>query len=145
MRANAPGDVGRSPGPSVAPTGLGDPDRRVAGALPAERIDLATCAWPGARREIAQTRLQDALGAVADWLHRTVAGLAPAAPGYRKLLVQASARSRLTSASARHLTLYGEAAVCWRRSEGRFALWVVVPVVTTATAHAPGQEPAEDI
>ncbi len=28
-----------------------------------------------------------ALGAVADWLHRTVAGLAPAAPGYRELLV----------------------------------------------------------
>ena len=26
-----------------------------------------------------------ALGAVADWLHRTVAGLAPAAPGYKKL------------------------------------------------------------
>ena len=25
-----------------------------------------------------------ALGAVADWLHRTVAGLAPAAPGYRR-------------------------------------------------------------
>ena len=29
-----------------------------------------------------------ALGAVADWLHRTVAGLAPAAPGYRELLVR---------------------------------------------------------
>ena len=29
-----------------------------------------------------------ALGAVADWLHRTVAGLAPAAPGYRGSLVR---------------------------------------------------------
>ena len=29
-----------------------------------------------------------ALGAVADWLHRTVAGLAPAAPGYRRLEMQ---------------------------------------------------------
>ena len=28
-----------------------------------------------------------ALGAVADWLHRTVAGLAPAAPGYRRLRI----------------------------------------------------------
>ncbi|AQX78781.1 hypothetical protein BWO91_01100 [Plantibacter flavus] len=28
-----------------------------------------------------------ALGAVADWLHRTVAGLAPAAPGYRELRI----------------------------------------------------------
>ena len=29
-----------------------------------------------------------ALGAVADWLHRRVAGLAPAAPGYRGILVR---------------------------------------------------------
>ena len=29
-----------------------------------------------------------ALGAVADWLHRVVAGLAPAAPGYRRILVR---------------------------------------------------------
>src|SRR5262249_21416887 len=29
-----------------------------------------------------------ALGAVADWLHRVVAGLAPGAPGYRKLLIE---------------------------------------------------------
>ena len=27
-----------------------------------------------------------ALGAVADWLHRVVGGLAPAAPGYREIL-----------------------------------------------------------
>ena len=34
-----------------------------------------------------------ALGAVADWMHRTVAGLAPAAPGYRTVRRRHRARA----------------------------------------------------
>jgi alpha-L-rhamnosidase len=84
-----------------------------------------------------------ALGAVADWLHRVVAGLAPAAPGYRELLVRPAPARSLTSASARHRTLYGDAEVAWQRSEGRLHLRVVVPVGATATVHIPGRpEPA---
>ncbi len=43
-----------------------------------------------------------ALGAVADWLHRTVAGLAPGAPGYRHLVVAPRPGGGLTSAGAVH-------------------------------------------
>ncbi|MDG4825519.1 family 78 glycoside hydrolase catalytic domain [Asanoa sp. WMMD1127] len=85
-----------------------------------------------------------ALGAVADWLHRTVAGLAPAAPGYRSLVVRPLPGPVLTSAAARHLTPYGEAAVSWTRAGGRFALSVRVPVGSTATVHLPdGSDPVE--
>jgi alpha-L-rhamnosidase len=80
-----------------------------------------------------------AFGAVADWLHRTVAGLAPAAPGYRELLVRPAVTRNLTSASARHRTPYGDAEVSWQRSDGRLRLRVVVPVGATATVHVPGQ------
>ena len=80
-----------------------------------------------------------ALGAVADWLHRAVAGLAPAAPGYRELLVRPAPARALTSASARHRTPYGDAEVSWQRSEGRLRLRVVVPVGATATVHVPGR------
>jgi alpha-L-rhamnosidase len=79
-----------------------------------------------------------ALGAVADWLHRTFAGLAPAAPGYRELLVCPAPARSLTSASARHRTPYGDAKVAWQRSEGRLRLRVVVPVGAVATVHVPG-------
>ncbi|MDQ0954394.1 alpha-L-rhamnosidase [Streptomyces phaeochromogenes] len=78
-----------------------------------------------------------ALGAVADWMHRTVAGLAPAAPGYRELTVRPLPDRALTHASARHLTPYGEASVSWRRDDGRFHLEVTVPVGTRATVHLP--------
>ncbi|TWD84248.1 alpha-L-rhamnosidase [Kribbella amoyensis] len=85
-----------------------------------------------------------ALGAVADWLHRRVAGLAAAEPGYRKLTINPVPDSRLTRAAARHLTPYGEAAVAWERADGRLRLSVTVPVGATATVHVPGQaEPVE--
>ncbi|MEU6224488.1 glycoside hydrolase family 78 protein [Streptomyces sp. NPDC047042] len=81
-----------------------------------------------------------ALGAVADWLHRTVAGLAPAAPGYREILVQPRPSAELTSASARHITPYGEAHVAWERAAGTFRLTVRVPVGATAHVHLPGAD-----
>ncbi|MFI7544001.1 family 78 glycoside hydrolase catalytic domain [Actinoplanes sp. NPDC049599] len=86
-----------------------------------------------------------ALGAVADWLHRRVAGLAPAAPGYRRLLVRPVPHRRLTFAAARHLTPYGEAAVSWRRADGRLRLSVTVPVGTEAEVHVPGATAAVEV
>ena len=56
-----------------------------------------------------------ALGAVADWMHRSIAGLAPADLAYRKLLVRPLPGGGLTWAAARHETPYGEAAVRWER------------------------------
>ena len=80
-----------------------------------------------------------ALGAVADWLHRVVAGLAPAAPGYRELLVRPVPGGGLTSASARLDTPYGLASVAWRLASGRFLLDVEVPFGAAATVHLPGE------
>jgi alpha-L-rhamnosidase len=55
-----------------------------------------------------------AYGAVADWLHRVVAGLAPAEPGYRRLLVHPRPGGGLRHASASLDTPYGHAEVAWR-------------------------------
>ncbi|HEU5471951.1 MAG TPA: glycoside hydrolase family 78 protein [Actinophytocola sp.] len=79
-----------------------------------------------------------ALGAVADWLHRTVAGLAPAEPGYRELAIRPRPGPGLSAASARHHTPYGPAAVSWQRTAGTLHLTVTVPVGSTATVHVPG-------
>jgi alpha-L-rhamnosidase len=86
-----------------------------------------------------------ALGAVADWMHRTVAGLAPAAPGYREILVRPQPNAALTHASARHLTPYGDASEEWKRSDGRFRLDVRIPVGATARVHVPGAAAPEEV
>ena len=80
-----------------------------------------------------------ALGAVADWMHRTVAGLAPSAPGYREMTVRPIPDAALTHASARHETPFGEASVAWRRRDGQFTLDVVVPPGVTAKVQVPGE------
>ena len=60
-----------------------------------------------------------ALGAVADWLHRTVAGLAPAAPGYRRIEIRPVPGGDLTYARARHRTPYGFAECSWKIEAGQ--------------------------
>jgi alpha-L-rhamnosidase len=86
-----------------------------------------------------------ALGAVADWLHRTVAGLAPATPGYHHMLVAPHPGGGLTHATAAHETPYGRAEVRWRRTGGSLAVDVTLPPGTTALVQLPepGWRPVE--
>jgi alpha-L-rhamnosidase len=81
-----------------------------------------------------------ALGAVADWLHRTVAGLAPDAPGYRRLRIAPRPLASLSHASARHLTPYGEASAAWRREGDEIVVAAVVPANTTAVVALPSAD-----
>ena len=66
-----------------------------------------------------------AFGAVADWMHRVVAGLAPAEPGYRRLRIAPQPPRRgLTEASARLRTPYGDASSAWTLEDGELRLTV---------------------
>ncbi len=82
-----------------------------------------------------------ALGAVADWLHRVVAGMAPAEPGYRRLLVRPRPGGGLTHASAAKETPYGRAEVGWLREADTFSVHLTVPVGVTAIVDLPGRSP----
>ncbi|WP_262401475.1 alpha-L-rhamnosidase C-terminal domain-containing protein [Actinomadura sp. CNU-125] len=81
-----------------------------------------------------------ALGAVADWLHRTVAGLAPAAPGYREIEIRPRPGGGLTHAGARLRTPYGAAECSWRIGNGRLDVTAVVPANVTAHVALPGAD-----
>ncbi|GAA5037126.1 alpha-L-rhamnosidase [Thermocatellispora tengchongensis] len=79
-----------------------------------------------------------ALGAVADFLHRTVAGLAPAARGYRRLRIAPRPGGDLTHASARLDTPYGPASVSWARDGDTLTVTATVPPGATAEVDLPG-------
>ena len=81
-----------------------------------------------------------ALGAIADFLHRVVAGLAPAEPGYRKILVRPRPGGGLTSAGATLRTPYGEAGVRWTRPADRLVVDVAVPIGSSAQVELPGTD-----
>lgn len=84
-----------------------------------------------------------ALGAVADWLHRTVAGLAPAEPGYRRIRFAPRPGGGLTHASATQRTPYGEASISWHIEQDELRVDFVVPVGATAELDLPGVAPEE--
>jgi alpha-L-rhamnosidase len=79
-----------------------------------------------------------ALGAVADWMHRVIGGLAPAAPGYRELALAPVPGGGLTHASARHRTPYGVAECAWRRDGDQITITATVPPNTSAVVTLPG-------
>jgi alpha-L-rhamnosidase len=79
-----------------------------------------------------------ALGAVATWLHRTVAGLAPAAPGYRRIRIAPQPGGGLTWAAATHDTPLGRARSAWElRADGEFVLEVTIPEGASAEVLLP--------
>ncbi|SKA79292.1 alpha-L-rhamnosidase [Agreia bicolorata] len=81
-----------------------------------------------------------ALGAVADWMHRTIGGLTSVAPGSRRVRIAPRPDPRLTSAAVAHESPYGRISVSWRVVGGELAVAVVVPVGVTAEIALPGDE-----
>ncbi len=80
-----------------------------------------------------------ALGAVADWMHRTIGGLKPASPGYRRIEIKPRPGGGITHAFARHLTPYGVAECAWQLDGGTIDLQAVVPPNATALVYIPGE------
>ncbi|MGY1735780.1 family 78 glycoside hydrolase catalytic domain [Geodermatophilus sp. SYSU D00684] len=78
-----------------------------------------------------------AFGAVVDWLHRGLAGLAPAAPGYRRIRVAPTVLEGLTSARSELLTPYGPASAGWALDGDRVTVTAVVPPGATAEVVLP--------
>jgi alpha-L-rhamnosidase len=81
-----------------------------------------------------------ALGAVADWMHRTIGGLAPAEPGYRRMEICPRPGGGVTRAQTRYLTPYGLAECKWQIENGEINLQVVIPPNTTACVTLPGND-----
>lgn len=81
-----------------------------------------------------------ALGAVADWLHRVVAGLAAAAPGYREIRFAPQPGGGLTHASARHESPLGTVAITWKLVDEHLVVATTVPIGATAVLELPGRQ-----
>ncbi|MDR7187722.1 alpha-L-rhamnosidase [Microbacterium sp. BE35] len=79
-----------------------------------------------------------AFGAVADWMHRSIGGIAPLDPGYRRILVAPQPGGGLTWAEASLETPHGRAAVRWD-ADPELRLRVEVPAGVEAVLRLPGR------
>lgn len=73
-----------------------------------------------------------ALGAVIDWLHRDIGGIAPASPGYQDVLIRPRP-GLLTSSESTFEGPYGTIRVRWTLTEGVLHVDVTVPPNSRAT------------
>ncbi|MCG3208809.1 MAG: hypothetical protein FOGNACKC_02421 [Anaerolineae bacterium] len=82
-----------------------------------------------------------AYGAIGDWLVQVVAGLEldPAAPGYKRILIQPQPGGGLTYASAGFDSPYGRVESKWALEAGRLQLAVTIPANTEGVIHLPAQ------
>jgi len=78
-----------------------------------------------------------ALGAVAGFMHRVIAGLDTEEPGGARLRIAPRPGGGLTHAAASHEGPLGLARSAWRRDGEAFTLEVLIPVGATATVHLP--------
>lgn len=78
-----------------------------------------------------------AFGSVADWMHRRLAGLAPAAPGYRKITIAPILPEGLDWCEASYDSGYGPIKVRWERSGDEVRLTASIPPGVTADVRLP--------
>lgn len=81
-----------------------------------------------------------ALGAVADWMHRTIGGLNPLEPGYQRFEIRPRPGGSLTQACAKLSTPYGLAQCEWVIEDGEIEVKAIIPPNTTACVILPGRE-----
>ena len=84
-----------------------------------------------------------ALGAVADWMHRTVGGIAPLEPGYAKVLVAPRAGGGLTWAKTSLDTPHGTVTVSWTADAGTVTVEAELPEGVTGVLSLPGRADEE--
>jgi alpha-L-rhamnosidase len=81
-----------------------------------------------------------ALGAVADWMHRVVGGVAPLAPGYSRVLVAPQPGGGLTHAETELETPQGRVAVRWVVSGDQFTVDFELPDDVEGILRLPGHD-----
>jgi alpha-L-rhamnosidase len=85
-----------------------------------------------------------ALGAVADWIHRVIGGIAPLEPGYSRVLIAPQPGGGITWAKASLRTRRGLVATSWSLEDaGKMRLEVNVPEGVTAVVRVLGEPERE--
>jgi alpha-L-rhamnosidase len=84
-----------------------------------------------------------ALGAVADWMHRTIGGVSPLEPGYARVLVAPQPGGDLTHATTSLDSRHGRITVGWRLEAGRLTVDTTLPDGVTGVLRLPGRPDTE--
>jgi hypothetical protein len=97
----------------------------------------ATTIWETWGGDPTFSRNMKLLATIGKFLYNEVAGLTPAAPGWRRILVRPSLIHRLTHARASVRTVRGDASIDWRADEDGLHMTLEVPPASEAEVQVP--------
>ncbi|MGW7752714.1 alpha-L-rhamnosidase [Streptomyces violaceusniger] len=83
-----------------------------------------------------------AYGSVGEWMYQNITGIAPAAPGFREILIRPRPGGEVRSAEGRYDSLFGPVTTRWSQGED-FTLTVSIPVNTTAQIWVPARRASD--
>ena len=75
------------------------------------------------------------------WFYEHVAGIRPAAPGFKKILLDPVILEGLDFAEASHRSPYGQIFSRWDKKDGKVTWRVTIPANTTAELRVPAADP----
>ncbi|MEU3741569.1 alpha-L-rhamnosidase [Streptomyces sp. NPDC032198] len=84
-----------------------------------------------------------AYGSVGEWMYANIAGIAPADPGFRKILVRPRPGGGVTEAQGSFDALYGPVTTHWKTDDEGFRLTLTLPANTTAEVWIPADKRAQ--
>ena len=76
------------------------------------------------------------------WLYQGLAGIRPAAPGFKQIVIKPAVVGKLTWVKAGYNSVHGMIRSAWKRDGNRLTLNVTIPANTTATVFVPAADAA---
>lgn len=81
-------------------------------------------------------------GSIVDWFFGYLAGIRPAAPGFKRARIDPAIPTALDGASATVDTHYGTIEASWTQSDNGLSMTTTIPTNTEAVIHVPVEDPA---
>lgn len=78
-------------------------------------------------------------GSISEWFFRSLGGINPGSPGFKKIIIKPQPAGDLTSVKATYNSIHGKISSEWRKEGGKFSLNVTVPANTTADVWLPAK------
>jgi alpha-L-rhamnosidase len=100
----------------------------------------ATTLWETwAYPENAPSQNHPMFGSIEEWFYRSLLGINPLAPGFRKIQIKPQPAGDLTWARGSYASIAGRISSDWKIDAGKFILYVSVPVNATAEVWIPSR------
>ncbi len=79
-------------------------------------------------------------GSVSEWFYRSLLGINPISPGFKRIIIKPQPAGDLTFARGSYQSVQGLIGVDWKITENKFVMNVEIPVNTQAYIHIPSSD-----